>query len=51
MVTAQALILDMDKKKKNFYDPTNPFIVVRELTAEVILETVKEFLNESENDY
>lgn len=47
VATQQNLLSLMDKEKSNFLSPGDPMIVVREITKEIIEETIKEY---AEND-
>ena len=41
----------MTKRNQNFFEPSYPFIIVRELRIEVIREAIEAFINESEDGY
>jgi len=47
LATAKNIVALMDKKKRNFSEPGDPFIIVRKLTKEIIEEAVKAY---AEND-
>ena len=41
----------MTKRNQNFFEPSYPFIIVRELRIEVIREAIEAFINENEDGY
>ena len=51
VTTPQALASYMDEKNRRFLEPLYPFIVVRELTPEVIKEAIEAFLIEEEDGF
>ena len=51
VTTPQFLVSYMDKRKENFLDPSYPFIIVRELTPEVIKEAIEAFIIERKDGF
>ena len=51
VTTPQFLVSYMDKRKENFLDPSYPFIIVRELTPEVIKEAIEAFIIEQDDGF
>ena len=51
VTTPQFLASHMHKKKQKFLEPLYPFIVVRELTSDVIKEAIESFIIEEEDDF
>ena len=47
IATAKNIVSLMDKEKRNFLEPGDPFIIVRKLTKQIIEEAVKAY---AEND-
>jgi hypothetical protein len=51
VTTPQALASHLDEKNQRFLEPSYPFIVVRELTPEVIKEALEALISEKEDSF
>jgi hypothetical protein len=50
-VTTKFLEYYMDQKNKNYFNPGEPCVIVKELTHQVIAETIKAYVEEREGYY
>lgn len=50
VATPETLSSEMKRTKETFFEPTYPFIIVRELTPVVIREAIEAFANKEEDE-